>query len=139
MAHGVVGVAAVVGRDPAERRGRGLALEIVVQAIAGVEQVRDVRCVAIAGLEDRVKPREREVLGHVLVGGVGAAGVGLGGGAGRAGGGIRSAAVLHARAVDGPAGVGVAEILGIALPAHARLVELVEQRRHAGRVHAAIG
>ena len=139
VADGVVRVRAVVRRDPAERRRRLGALQVVVQPVGRVEQVRDVVGVAVTGLKDRLEPREREVLGHVLVGRVRAARVGLGRRPGRGRRGERSAAGLGADAVRGAAGVGVVQVLGVALPAHVRGVELVEQRRDRRRVDAAVG
>ena len=97
-----------------------------------------MRRVAVAGLQQRLKPREREVLGHVLIGAVGRAGVRLRRARRRPRRRVGSPAILSPRVVHRPTGVGIAEILGVALPAHARLVELVEQRRHRAGIHAPV-
>ena len=57
----------------------------------------------------------------------------------RAGRGVGGAAVRVPASCAGAARVGVAEVLGVALPADVRGVQLVEQRRHARRVDAAVG
>ena len=139
MADGVVPVAAVVRRDPAERRRRRLALQVVVEAVGRDEQVGDVRELQSPGLQDRLKPRKREVLGHVLVGRVGAARVRLGACC-PSGPAIAYGAPQYCVPASwvGPLRVRVAEVLGVALPAHVRRVELVEERRHARRVDAAV-
>ena len=140
-----MGVAAVVRDDLAERRRRAEALEVVVQTIARVKQRRQVGRVAVARVEDRCEPRQRVVLGDVLVGRVRAARVGiLGAGAAvaghrrRADGRVGRAAVLGARVVRRSGRVGIPEILRVDLPADAVGVELVEQRRHARWIHAAV-
>ena len=139
MADRVVTVTAHVGRDPAEGGSRPHPLEVMSQAGARAEQVGDVLGVALAGAAQRLKPREREVLGQVLVGGGGGARVGLSLAAGRTGIGVGSAAVAGPRRVLGRGTVGVVEVLGVALPAHPGGVELVKQRLDAGRVDAAVG
>ena len=106
------------------------------------ESNRSAMCVrvAVARLQDRLEPREREVLRHVLVGRVRAARVGLRRCCRSRRAAIRRAAVLRSRpSASGRLRLGVAEVLGVALPAHVRGVELVEQRLHARGVHAAVG
>ena len=78
------------------------------------------------------------MLGHILVRGVGRAGVGLVRAARRPRTCVGRSAILGSRAVGRGCGIGVVQILRVALPTHARLVELVEQRRHRGRVDAAV-
>ncbi len=102
------------------------------QTAGGAVQVRDLRRCAVSRVgQQRFEPREREVLGHVLVGRVGRSGV-RHPSAGRA---ARAAAAVDV--VRRSRRVGVAEILRVPLPADAGGVELVEQGRHAGRVDAA--
>ena len=149
VADGVMAVAAVVGRDPAEGRCRRLALQVVVEAVARIEQAGDVRRVAVARLEDRLEPREREVLRDVLVGRVRATGVRVGCATGRTGRAVGRAAILNAGVVGlssagareraGRGRIGIAQILRIALPAHVCGIELVKERRHARRIDATVG
>ena len=73
VAHRVVGIAAVVRRDPAERRRRRLVLQVVVQPVGRDRTGWRCARVAVPGLQDRLEPGEREVLGDILVGGVRAA------------------------------------------------------------------
>ena len=95
--------------------------------------------VAITGLQDRFKPRKREVLRQVLIGRVRDRRVDLRRAVSGTGGRVRSAAITHAGVMRRSARIRVAEVLGIALPAHLRSVQLLEQRRHICRVHTAVG
>ena len=139
MAHSVVAVTAHVRSDPAERGSPGLALKVMVETVGRVKHVGDVPRVAVTGLQDRFKPREREVLWQVLVCGVRDRRVDLRPAARRAGRRVRRAAVAHTSVVGRSARVMVAKVLRVTLPAHLGRVELLEQGRHAGRVDAAIG
>jgi hypothetical protein len=127
VAHGVVGVAAVVGGDPAELRRRRLVLQVVEEASGRVVEVGHLRR-AVAAVEEGVEPRERRVLGDVLVGRRRASGVGHSD-AGRVAG--------RTTGVGVPPGV-IAKVLEVPLPAHVGGVELVEQGGHVRRVDAAI-
>ena len=138
MTYRIVPVTAHIRGDPAEGRRRRLPPQVVEEAVAPAEQTRDVLVAALARFQNRLEPWKREMLWQVLVGRVRDARVGLRLAARRSGRAKWSAAHLHSGRRIGCPGAGIAEVLGIALPAHVGRIELVEQRLHAGRVDAAV-